>query len=248
MELSSPPGYGAVVPLDREKHAGLGVAADTGRFAAGLNAVYLTVVEFFAAARDYPIVFVADPASGTALPVAVTGLRPGQNLFVDAQGRWRRGAYVPAYVRRYPFCTAQVAEAGEEPSRFLICVDEAALDPDAPALFGGDGTASEEWRRRETLINEIESARLQTEGVARRLAELGLLAPFEAQVHPRRGEVLGLKGMQRVDEDRLNRLPGETIKALMAEGALSRIYAHLISLDNFARLLDLHAEGRGESA
>lgn len=248
MELSSPPGYGAVVPLDREKHAGLGISADTGRFAVRLNAVFVTVVEFFAAARDYPIVFVSDPASGTALPVAVTGLLSGQNLFVDAQGHWRRGAYVPAYVRRYPFCTAQLAETGDDPSRFLICVEEGALGSDAPALFRSDGSASEEWHRRETLVNEIESARLQTEGFARRLAELDLLAPFEAQVHPRQGEPLGLKGMQRVEEERLNRLPGETIKALMAEGALSRIYAHLISLDNFARLLDLHAERRGESA
>ena len=245
MELSSPPGYGAVVPLDKEKHAGLGITPDAGRFAAGLNAVYLTIVEFFVATRDYPLVFIADAASGTFLPVAITGLITGQNLFVGVHGRWRHGSYVPAYVRRYPFCTVQLPDPdAADPSQFLICVDERALSADEPALFDSGGSASEEWRRREALINDMEAARLQTEAFARRLAELSLLEPFEAQIHPRNAAALGLKGMHRVAEARLNGLPGETLKQLMSEGALSRIYAHLISLDNFARLLDMLAEGR----
>ncbi len=45
--------------------------------------------------------------------------------------------------------------------------------------------------------------------------------------------------MHRVNEDRLNQLPAKAIKAMMSRGELSRVYAHLISLENFAKLLDL---------
>ena len=50
-----------------------------------------------------------------------------------------------------------------------------------------------------------------------------------------------IKGLFRVSEEKLNDLPGDVVKDLMARGELSRIYAHLMSLDNFTTLLDLHA-------
>ena len=36
----------------------------------------------------------------------------GQNLFVDDDGRWAEGAYVPAFVRRYPFCISRLSVDG----------------------------------------------------------------------------------------------------------------------------------------
>ena len=58
----------------------------------------LAGVEFFQAARHYPILFVGEGAN--ASPIALLGLKPGQNGFVDATGQWQRAAYVPAFVRR----------------------------------------------------------------------------------------------------------------------------------------------------
>ena len=52
--LAVPPGYRSLVPLDRERHAGLGVsAAAARRFGSALDAVYLTLPEFFQAARHF---------------------------------------------------------------------------------------------------------------------------------------------------------------------------------------------------
>ena len=48
--------------------------------------------------------------------------------------------------------------------------------------------------------------------------------------------------MHRVYEDKLNQLPADTVKELMEQGEMSRIYAHLISLENFAKLLDLSSD------
>jgi hypothetical protein len=241
MQLVSPAGYGRLVVLDRERHRGLGVAPGPIRFGRDLHAIYLTAAEFFRAARDYPIVFGRNADSGEYAPLALTGLKPGENLFVDGDGCWTdRTAYVPGYVRRYPFCTAQVQQAGEGVPNRLICVDEAGLSAAAPVLFDTRGAPTEAWKKLERFITEMEAAQALTAQLAARLAELDLLEPFEAQAHPESGEVFRLTGLHRVNENRLNGLPGDTVSELMKRGMLSRVYAHLMSLDNFAALLDRH--------
>ena len=82
-----------------------------------------------------------------------------------------------------------------------------------------------------------------TAALAAELEQLGLLEAFDARANPGREGGLHVTGMYRVDEERLNRLPAKTIKAMMSRGDLSRVYAHLISLENFAKLLDLSAAG-----
>lgn len=226
--------------MNREQHGGRSLKhRDRWPFSARLNAVYLTVNEFFRAGRDYPIAFIHEAGPDLWLPVAVMGLEKDQNLFADDHGVWRENAYVPAYVRRYPFCTVQVRPEGQE-GNVLICVDEAGLKDKGETLFDRKGRPSKEWERLETLIQDMEAARKFTERFCAGLHELGLLEPFEAHARPREGEPKRLRGMYRVNETRLNALPADTIKGLMNRGELSRIYAHLLSLDNFAILLDLH--------
>ena len=48
-------------------------------------------------------------------------------------------------------------------------------------------------------------------------------------------------GMQRVIEKNLENLNAAQIKNLMRKGILPRIYIHLLSLENFGRLLDRKA-------
>jgi hypothetical protein len=47
--------------------------------------------------------------------------------------------------------------------------------------------------------------------------------------------------MYRVSEEKLSALAPEKLKEMVLKGVLSRLYAHLISLANFARLLDRRA-------
>src|SRR5262245_9243286 len=83
----------------RHGMAGLREAADFG-FARGTNAIALAVPELAHAARSYPVVFSKESPT---VPFAIVGVHEDRNLFVDAAGKWRQGAYIPAYVRRYPF-------------------------------------------------------------------------------------------------------------------------------------------------
>ena len=55
------------------------------------------------------------------------------------------------------------------------------------------------------------------------------------------GAAMNLTGMYRVDEKKMEFLNASQSKNLIKKGVMGRIYAHLISLDNFARLLDRKA-------
>lgn len=241
-QFLAPPGYGKLVPLDRQRHAAYGLpAGEDHRWCARLNAVHLNAVEFAKAAADYPIAFVRDEDSGEYAPVAVLGLRSQQNLFVGADGRWRRHCYVPATVRRHPFCIAELPQPKGPPQR-LVCVEEAGLARGGTPLFKADGSPSPAWEQTQRLLEAIEGARLQTRVLSRRIEALGLLTPFDALALPRQGQRMRLQGLFRVDEERLQAVPGRDLRVLMRKQELRAIYAHLLSLENFARLMDYALE------
>lgn len=238
--LPVPPGFSALEPFDAERHHGLGIrTAAAARFGAALNACYLAATEFFRALHHYPIVFSRLADGDDYVPVAVFGLRDGENLFVDSAGTWDAGAYRPAYLRAYPFYTLDLppAAAGGEP-RSLVCVDPAGLDPTGPALLTGEGKPTAAWQDRLNFLRDLDGARRQTRSLTETLAEFGLLEPFEAHAHGTGGDIQRLGGLYRVNEQGLNALPPEALATLMERGLMSRIYGHLISLDNFAALLD----------
>ena len=84
--------------------------------------------------------------------------------------------------------------------------------------------------------------------MCRTIAQLQLFEPFTMQAVPNEGAPLAMTGMHRVAEARLPELAAETVKELTRSGILARIYAHLISLNNFGRLLDRRASaGRNDN-
>ena len=234
MSFAPPPGYQSLVVLDKAKHKAHGIRPHAARFAAHLQTLYLTVAEFIAAARHYPITFARD-SHGALHPFAVVGPTPGCNLWVDAEGDWRADAYCPAYVRRYPFATLRALDVGVTKS--VICVDEAGLDDTLPHLFDSRSEPTAYWRDLQRLIEEFDSAQIQTDAFCARLESLGLLENFEADINPTLGARTRITGMLRVREDALQALAPAQLAALVRDGSLPRIYAHLMSLDNFHGLL-----------
>lgn len=236
-----PPGYSSLTAVDRHLHAGLALSPESSQaWCARLNSVFLNAAELAKACADYPIAFVREQSSGEYMPVALLGLRAQENLFVDAQGRWKPTTYLPAYVRRFPFCIAELPAAdGSEPQR-LICVQQDQLAPSAMPYFDAKGDATAEWKPVLELVEAVEGARQQTRAFTRRLEAFGLFTPFDALALPRGGgQQMRLQGLHRVDEEKLNALGAREQKLLMRKGELRAVYAHLLSLENFARLLDM---------
>jgi len=240
-KLTPPPGYRSVVIFDKEKHKGLAVKPAVP-FGARLNAIFVTATEFALASRDYPLIFIKEPATTEFVPMALTGLASNQNLFVDNQGQWAKHVYVPAYVRRYPFCVAQGKQT-DGSTQAVICVDETALESSDTPLFDNQARATSAWQKIDKFISDMEAARLQTERLTRALDDLDLLESFEAQAVLNDGGQFHLTSMYRVSEKKLNVLPGDVLQELMKQGSMGQIYMHIASLNNFRRLVDRTANG-----
>src|SRR3546814_16867587 len=95
----------SVTPLDRQRHASHGVRLPHSyAWCSQTKAVPINVEEFAVAALQMPIAFVID-ATGRHDVAAVLALHGDRTAFVDPDGRSPAEHYVPASLRRLPFCS-----------------------------------------------------------------------------------------------------------------------------------------------
>lgn len=247
MDIKPPYGYSQIVPLDRAARVALPVPGALPALFRAMHIIPLSWTEMAMASRDYPIAFVSGDAGASFLPMAVLGLEPSQNLFVGADEGWDAATYVPAYVRRYPFCMTRVTVDGKEQAQRVACVEASALSAQGEALFDDKGAPLPAWESRQKLLFEFEADLARTEQLCASLKEAGLLEPFTVEAVPRVGAPLAMTGMHRVAEEKLAGLPGDKLKALAQNGTLARVYAHIVSQLNFQRLLDRRALKRPAS-
>jgi SapC protein len=241
MDIRPPYGYQEIVPLTKQHRV---VLPEVGRLPLvfrTLTALPLSFTEFAAACRDYPIAFVSGDAGGSFVPMVVLGLENQQNLFVTGNGTWDSTVYLPAYVRRYPFCMTKVTVDGREQAERVACVEKRAISDKGEALYDDKGTPLPPWEQRQKLLFEYEADLVRSEEMCKTVARFQLFEPFTMQAVPTGGTPLSMTGMYRVSEQKLSELAADALKELNQNGALARIYAHLISLNNFARLLDRRA-------
>jgi hypothetical protein len=246
MQISPPYGYKEVVPVLKTHRVRLSAPGELPAFVRGSNAVPVSPTEFQPAAREYPIVFTSADDGKTFAPVAVLGLTNGENLFASASG-WAAGTYVPAYLRRYPFCMARVAAGEAEQQRRLICIEKERLDEGGEALFEED-KPSARWTEIERLLTEYEADLERGREMCSILADYALLEPFTMQAklpQEKGGATMNLKGMYRVNEKNIENLNAAQLKNLVRKGVLARMYLHLVSLANFSRLLERRAATAG---
>ena len=235
-------------PVSIEVHGSLGVdpVEKPYGFVAQSNLVPLTVTEFAPAALSYPVIFIGD----ARLPVAVMALRGGENLFVSDAGDFRPEAYIPAYVRRYPFVFAN----DEAQKRLILCVDRAApfiREGGTTPLFV-DGKPSPYVEQAMEFCNNFEQERQRTDAFVKLLTDLDLLDTREAVFTPRNPDGTAAAPQKiaeyfAVSEDKLKALPVEKLAELRDNGALGQIYAHLVSLLGWDRLIALTFQRNAEA-
>jgi hypothetical protein len=245
MQISPPFGYSEVVPFLKTQKVRLLAPGEVPQFVQRGNAVPISHTEFQPIARHYPIVFTTGDEGKSYAAVAVLGLTAGENLFYSGES-WTSGAYLPAYARRYPFCMAKVNLNKVEQKDRLICVEKSALDDmGGEAMFDPSGQPSEKGKGVERLLTEYEADLERMREMCAILADYGLLESFSMQATLKKekgGGAMQMTGMHRVAEKNLENLNAAQLKNLMRKGYLARIYLHLFSLENFARLLDRKGE------
>jgi len=248
MATDTPPAQGEITgnvllysrpePLNIEQHGKLGFNRSNApfSFAARTHVAPLVVTEFAPASMLYPIIFAGDDRQ----PLAVMSLRPEENLFIRADGSVAPDTYVPAYIRRYPFVFANDDQA----QRLVVCIDRASTalveNGDTPLFEKGD--TSQFTKDAIEFCRSFEEERQRTEQFVALLKDLDLLELKNAVFTPRNadgtnGEPQPIAEYYAVSEEKLNALPADKIIELQKNGALAQIYAHLISLLNWDRLI-----------
>jgi hypothetical protein len=225
--------YETAVPVSSARHGRCSVEVKNCEFSRNVNSVPVVAAEFPLAAAEYAIVF-----AGTAdelMPAVILGVREKENLYLSDQGDWL-AKYVPAFVRRYPF----VFSLDTTPATFTLCIDEAF--PGLNYLGRGRGLFTPEGKPTpyvESVLSFQREYVAQTERTkvfCKKLVDLNLLEPMQAQFTLGSGEKATLRGFMAVDRNKLKGLGGEALAELVKTDELELLYLHLHSMRNFVAL------------
>jgi hypothetical protein len=231
--------YERAVPVTRQRHGSWSIKAGASYdFAREVNSVPLMVAEFANSASEYAIVF--GGAAGEVIPVALLGIRDGENLYVNEGGTWT-GKYVPAFLRRYPFVFSS-DNATDPDAVFTLCVDEDFSgcndDGRGERLFDAEGERTQYLQNVLGFLQAYQVQFQRTKQFVANLESLGLLEPMQAQFTLRTGQRSTLSGFSVVNRERLKALSADKLAALMQADELELIYQHLGSLANLTPIAE----------
>ncbi|HEY0129896.1 MAG TPA: SapC family protein, partial [Allosphingosinicella sp.] len=205
--------YGGLEPLSSSVHGGYrSRTSDRAPFLTSNHAVPITVDEFVAIQRHFPIVF---SIGDNPVPLALMGLNEGVNVFVDETGKPIGDIYLPAYVRRYPFMLARLQPDAQELS---LCFDPTSgLVGDfeeGDALFD-DGKPSATTNNILKFCEEFELSAQRTVAFMTELKDAGLLMDGEVSIQPMGSEQpFVYRGFQMINEEKLRLLEGDDLKRM----------------------------------
>lgn len=222
--------YNDLVPLNSNEHGNYRIRPiDAAPFLKEQHAVPLTIDEFVSAQRFVPIIF---SAGADPVPLALMGLNEGVNTFIDEEGKLRGPAYVPAYVRRYPWMLAKLRPDSDELS---LCFDPSAdwigEIEDGEALLDENKQPTEITQGILKFCEEFEQAAQRTSMFMKDLQELGLIMDGEVAIQmPGNDQPFIYRGFGMVNEEKLRDLRGDQLRKINQNGMLPLIHAHLFSL------------------
>jgi hypothetical protein len=229
--------YRNPTPLNPDQHGAMGLnRALDFRFAAHVNAIPLGVAEIPLAALWYPVVFAG---KDRPTPVAVVGVREGENLCVDANGSWLAGAYIPAIVRRYPFI---LADTGENLTLYIDDNPHVLVEQGGAPLFDGE-QATSLVEGAMGFCRNVLAGDQATRPFVQALQRMELIEERVVTAQTAAGETVQLKGFSTIDEEGFRTVSDGAFLDLRQRGWLPAIYAQMQSVLNWPRIGEL-ATGR----
>lgn len=203
-------------------------------FAAPHMVAGLVLEEMVTAQKSLTIAFMQH--EGNYFPVALLGLKQGQNAYVNAQGQWQANTYIPAIFRTYPFHIAL-----NEEQQAMLCIDEDSgyvNDNAGECFFNEAGEATDKLQQLLAILTRAEQSKQLTQRAMTSLLESGIIESWPLTIKSEHGDTQ-LEGLYRLNETKLTQLCGETLEKLMKTGAILIAYAHFFSQQNLQSLVDL---------
>jgi len=228
--------------LNIQAHSKLGINPLTEQpyaFVRETQLVPITVTEFVHVAMNYPIVFAGEEKT----PAAVMGMKADSNIFIDNEGLFVEGSYIPAFIRRYPFASAM---NNGDTENMMICFDRASpmVTENAVAPFFEGTELSESTKQAVEFVKNYEAETLGTRNFVKVMQELDMFETQDVKVAvPKEGETgVDEKKMgtyMGISEKKMLDLTPEKLAELRNNGGLSAMYSHRMSQVNWQRLLNM---------
>jgi len=229
------------VPLSFEKHGKLYLRelTDFTQFSSQ-HLVPIVLQEFYGLAAEFPLVFVRNSESGDFIPVAMMSLTRGRNLYCQTP-EWSHPA-LPTGFTLPPLSLLSVRQDSKE---IVVGIDEdspSLSDSSGTPLFDANGEYTADLQQRIDNIITITRQLFQARELCQLLAEKRLFRTETLRLQlsetTRRYEV---EGVYMVDTEVLGGLSDQEFLELRQRDLLPVIYAHLVSLHQFGRLLRLQS-------
>lgn len=241
--------YDNIQPLSSQAHRDFAVSVESYAFASHLISVPVVATEIPLAANEFPIVFSATGKEGEYLPLAIMGIREGENLYIDSGGRFSTN-YVPAFIRRYPFILG--GDKGSDSMALCIDLDSSAVVKDGSKgvrLFTEAGEQSDYLKNILEFLKDYHLRAEMTKTFCGLLHKLELLEPMQANITLKGAEQqnVNLTGFYVINREKLKAISDEAALDLFKRDGLELIYSHLQSLGGFNRLIKRASDKLKES-
>lgn len=233
--------YNGLVPLNSNEHGKYRLRpAEAAPFLKSQHAIPLTIDEFVSAQRFVPIIF---SAGADPVPLALMGLNEGINTFLDDEGKLRGPAYVPAYVRRYPWMLARLRPDSDELSLCFDPTSEIIGEFEDGELLLKDNQPTELTKNILKFCEEFEQAAHRTGLFMKELKEYDLIMDGEVSIQvPGNDKPFIYRGFGMVNEEKLRDLRGDQLRKMSQNGMLPLIHAHLFSLQLMREIFNQQIE------
>jgi len=224
--------------LDPKQHQSLRVNTQPGAaFGDNVMSAMVFPFEFRTLQAEYPVLFRKDGQTGQFYALALFGLEPKENLYLDG-AQWI-ARYLPLSARRAPFLITERKSLDEHrAAELLVSID---LDhprthhPDGELVFNEDGSNSPLRDSTIERLGDIHAGHEQTRQYFDALNAFNLITPMRLEVPLK--DTLELTGFYGIDEDQLAALSDADLKQLQTAGFLDHTYMVLASLSQLSGLI-----------
>lgn len=239
--------YDNIQPLSSDVHRNWSVQVDDYAFAAHMISVPVLATEIPFAANEFPIVFSATATEGEYIPLAIMGLKEGENLSLNESAQFTT-RYIPAFVRRYPFVLG--GDKASDTMALCIDADSQTVVKDGTKgrrLFDEGGEQSAHLKEVVEFLKDYQYRAEMTKVFCKRLHELNLLEPMQANItfKGREDASMNLTGFYVVKREKLKELSDVDALDFFKKDGLELIYSHLQSLSNLNHLITKKSEKLG---
>ncbi|MEK8033966.1 SapC family protein [Ideonella sp. DXS29W] len=196
--------------------------------------------EFRNVQAHYPIVFQKSHDGRGFQPVALLGLRAGQNLFLKGD-RWD-APYVPLAIERQPFLI------GFDRDELMVHIDldsPRVSQTEGEPVFLPYGGTTEFLERASSMLLAIHEGLQSNTAFTQVLLQHELLEPFALDIERPDGSQHRFAGFYTIHEERLAKLGGPALESLHQAGHLFGIYMAIASLSRLRDLIQ-RAQALGE--